>query len=81
MTWIQFEFLNHRAAPVILAIWLKLGVAILPRKRIFRQDGRFEAQRRKTAKGSPKGERSESIKRIHRNSLRVSDVAQNVGSL
>ena len=61
MTWIQFEFLNRRAAPVILAIWLKVGVAILPRKRIFRQDGR--------------------IKRIHRNSLRVSDVAQNVGSL
>ena len=53
----------------------------LTRKGIFRQDGRFEAQRRKPAEGSPKGERSESIKRIHRNSLRVSDVAQNVGSL
>ena len=35
-----------------------------------------EAQRRKNAKISPKGERSESIKGIHRNSLRVSDVAQ-----
>jgi hypothetical protein len=40
-----------------------------PRKLIFRQEDRIcriGAERRKTAAGSPKGERSESICRIHR---------------
>jgi hypothetical protein len=32
----------------------------------FRQEDRIGAERRKTAAGSPKGERSESICRIHR---------------
>jgi hypothetical protein len=50
------------------------------RKWIFRQDEIIEAKLRKTAKGGPKGERSESIKRIHRNPLGVLDASQ-VGSL